>query len=597
MNNRLPLYAMVGCASLLTMTSCVDDAYDLSDIDTETRINVNNLVIPVNLETVKLDNIISFDDDSKIKAVDIDGNSFYALTETGTFKSDPIHIKAVTAEHPTFNPSIETLNRTDASARKGLHAPSNLAVSYKLTPSGENFSYNASDVDESIKIIEGAALKDVVFSITMTTTETGGINIAKSYFSDVIIQLPFGMKGTPSVGTYDAKTGRWTIPSFETNGTRAEIEFKPTFIDMTANDYAFNEQTRTLDLHGEFKVLSGVVTIEPSGTPSSMPQNITFRTDYALTDLHVTAIDGIIDYEYKGIEIAPVDLSDIPDFLSCEGTNLLLANPQIYLKVNNPVENYNLKCSSGLTLTALRPEAPADLRTLAYSTNSPILITSENGYDGIHQFVAAPSKDNLNVPEGFIKNHLTFVPYTNLGDVLGVPTGYNYSEMPETIDISLTDASIPRQNVEDFKLGVDIDPVEGRYEFLAPLALKEGSIIIYNTTKDGWGSDDLDALTIETLSITAIADNATPLDAEIVAYPIDRAGNRIENVKISSNLLEANSTGKELAIVLEGEIRGLDGVIFEARVRPGSETALAPDQTISLNNVRAKVSGFYLKKL
>ncbi len=597
MKNRFSLFAMAGCTSMLLLSGCVDDAYDLSDIDTTTRINVNNLVIPFNIETMTLDNIISFDDDSKIKPVTIDGETFYALTETGTFESDPIHIKAVTAEHPTFTPSVETLNRADASARKGLRAPSNMAVSYKLVPSGKKFSYNSDDVDESIKDITRAQLEDVVFSITMSTTESGGVNIAKSYFSNVEVQLPFGMQGKPSVGTYDAKTGRWSIDSFEATGAHAVLKFEATAMDMTANDFTFDEQTRTMTLHGDFKVLSGIVTIEPSGTPSSMPQNITFRTEYALTDMHISAIDGIIDYQYKGLEIAPIDLTDIPDFLSCEGTNILLANPQIYLKVNNPVENYNLECRSGLTLTALRSEAPADIRSLAYSTNSPIVITASNAHGNVHQFVASPSKDNLNVPEGFIKNQLTYVPYTNLGNVLGVPTGYNYSEIPETIDITLTDASIPRQTVKDFKLGVDIEAVEGNYEFLAPLALKQGSIIIYNTTKDGWGSDDMDALTIETLTLTATADNATPLDAEVVAYPIDRAGNRIPNVKIVSNLLEANSTGKSLEIILEGEIKGLDGIIFEARVRPGSETALAPEQTITLNNVRAKVSGFYEKEL
>ncbi|MBO4965229.1 MAG: hypothetical protein J6C81_03060 [Muribaculaceae bacterium] len=88
MNKKL-LSVVVGTSALL-FSGCIDDAYDLSDIDTTSRVNVNGLVIPVNIDQITLDDIISFDENSKIKAVTIGGERFYALVENGEFNSEDI---------------------------------------------------------------------------------------------------------------------------------------------------------------------------------------------------------------------------------------------------------------------------------------------------------------------------------------------------------------------------------------------------------------------------------------------------------------------------------------------------------------------------
>lgn len=415
-----------------------------------------------------------------------------------------------------------------------------------------------------------------------------------------MIQLPKGLTGTCSVGSYNAGNGQWTIPQLDVNGIATSASFTATAINMTVNDAHLNNSNGTFDLNGEFKILGGTVTLDPKmngASPATLPDVISFRADYTLSDFEITAFSGSIEYDFEGIDIDPVYLNDIPDFLSCEGTNILLANPQIYLSVNNPIAQYSLNCNAGLSLTSKRPDAPANLQSLSYSTDSPIIVNHTGGDSEVHQFVLAPSNLKLNVPTGYNKNNLTFTPFSSLSNVLAVPSNpTGYSELPESIDIKLTDAKVPLQKVTDFKLGVKLDPVDGSYQLIAPLALKEGSLIIYSDTQDGWNDEDVDALTIEELTLTALADNNTPLDAEIVAYPLDVNGDRIKNVKITSNVLKASSQGVQLEIKLEGVITHLDGVTFEARVKPGSDDALAPSQTIVLNNIRAKVSGYYTKK-
>ena len=64
------------CRSLLVLgflpivAGCVDDNYDLSDIDTTVGVTVDQLVIPINLDEITLGNIITIDDDSEVKIVD-----------------------------------------------------------------------------------------------------------------------------------------------------------------------------------------------------------------------------------------------------------------------------------------------------------------------------------------------------------------------------------------------------------------------------------------------------------------------------------------------------------------------------------------------
>ena len=72
--------------SLLALSSCMDDAYDLSDIDTTARLQVKELTIPLNLDHITLDQIINLDESSEIvKETDANGNLIYAIKKEGTF--------------------------------------------------------------------------------------------------------------------------------------------------------------------------------------------------------------------------------------------------------------------------------------------------------------------------------------------------------------------------------------------------------------------------------------------------------------------------------------------------------------------------------
>lgn len=578
---------MIAFASLVS--ACVNDDYDLSDIDTTTQIKVDNLTLPVNIDVVTLGDIITFDEGSKIQPVVIDGVEMYALTEKGTFSSDPITIASVTAPAPVLPPKESDLNQiVSGGMRAPSFDPSTGTITYEITEMGDDVHYNAGEVDRAIVSLESVKA-NVSFTITLKTINvTSGIKSVT--FSDLVLQMPKGLDAQPERGVYDVATGLWTIDEYVTDGYNASISISASAIDFNVAG-AVIDANHHFAYDGEFKILSGYVSITPESLTESLPSTLRFRTEFALSDLEATAFTGVVNYKLDGMDIDPVSLSDIPDFLDCEGTNILLANPQIYLQVNNPVADNALDCSTGITLTALREGSAA----LPFSPdNGAFTIGHNKGVAGKYNFVLTPSMDNITVPEAY-SDGLTFVQFTTLSNLLASPAG---DGLPDQIGITLNEPQIPTQHVSDFVLGRTLPAVEGSYDLVAPLALKEGSQIIYTETEDGWNDEDVDAITITQLSLTATVTNQCPLAVELVAWPIDVQGNRIPGVEIISSRVEANSSEVALTIKMSGKVQHLDGVVFEARVDGSSDhTALSPSQTITLKNVRAVVSGYYEKEL
>ena len=69
---KIQHYWLTGLSSLVLIaaTSCVDNAYDLSDIDTTARLQVKELVVPMNIDKATLDQVLDLDDDSEVKKIE-----------------------------------------------------------------------------------------------------------------------------------------------------------------------------------------------------------------------------------------------------------------------------------------------------------------------------------------------------------------------------------------------------------------------------------------------------------------------------------------------------------------------------------------------
>ena len=576
---------------------CVDDKYDLSDIDTTSIFSVKDLVLPANIDPVKLGTIITYDDDSKIKPIVIDGEEFYALSEGGEFSSDRIYVESFTCPSPELGYSTSVLEM--APGQHSARRAAGPTVCYIIGEMGHDLSYETEGVDPSIESIESITTEPMHFKVSMQLVDVR-VNVESVYVDDLVLQMPKGLVVDPAAneGSYDPATGLWTIDhkEVESGVTRPEMTLTAIGIDFTVAGCDVTPE-RTFTYDGAFKVLSGKLYVTPdlsSLSSGSLTQKIEFRVDYTLSDIKALTFTGRVKYSFDGMAVDPVDITGIPDFLSKPGTEIYLANPQIYLQVDNPVGNYGLSYNAGFTLKAMRDNAPDVTFT---PDDGGITVGAAHGITGPYNFVLSPSAQGLAVPEGYGSN-LEHVAFSSLGGLLATPAGTEGC-LPKRIGIDVVNPGIPSQHVSDFVLNTYIEGVTGKYRLVAPLALTGNTDIVYSDKTDGWlGEDSDDELAIEALEVTATADNGAPATVTLTAYPLDRAGRDIPGVVITSTVLEPSKAGQKVVIKMEMKeaATGVDGVRFEARIGGGGGAALSPSQTIVLNDIKARVSGYYITK-
>ena len=111
-------------ATLLTLTGCIDSNYDLDNMDKTVGLSVNNLVVPVNLGPITLNDVIEIDEEDPDRAIfkeEINGKEVYLVKKGGDFSSDEIHISTFHVNPPTDMEPTETeahLDMLDAPAAR-----------------------------------------------------------------------------------------------------------------------------------------------------------------------------------------------------------------------------------------------------------------------------------------------------------------------------------------------------------------------------------------------------------------------------------------------------------------------------------------------
>lgn len=608
MQKRFSLFA-VGITAALLLSSCFDKEYDLSDIDTTTQIRVDNLMLPVNLDPVVLSDIIKIDPDDKIQPITVNGKTFYAVQQSGSFESNPIEIPSFRANIDPLSPTDTYMNLTEPAYTKTLSEAPAGSVTYRLSePVVKNLDYTAADIDKSIISVKEMNYTDFRFGVTLDISglPTG----TQSTLHNVQMLFPKGVtiKSVNGGNNHYEENDEGLLITFNdipVNANRANIEIISTGLSLEANGVDIDNNTHSLSFNSHYIIKHAELELSSSAPASTLPDKVDLHIEYNLGSnsgsnvksfFDVTDITGTINYliEGSGLNIDPVTLNDLPDFLAQQGTNLILANPQIYLSINNPLGAEKMYYGTDFLICAVRGSDKRDFPFYNFTVGKKDTYTHPTyGLPGPFNFVLSPETPT-DIPAEYATDINPLV-YNNLDMVL------SGEGLPDKINIELVDPQIPTQDVERFALDRKLDAVKGSYNFLAPLALKNvdglKSVIIYTDREDGWNDEDVDAIAIEHVSLTAVATSSLPLSAELSAYPIDKYGNRI-NATVVPATIEARAAGQSILIEISGDIRHLDGVEYQAVVHAdNSQEALSPDMNITLENIRATVSGNYTKKL
>lgn len=599
----LPL-AMLG-----VLTGCVDNKYDLSDIDTTSRVNVNNLVVPMKLDNIVLNDIIKIDEndpDGEIKIMEVDGKKIYAVSQMGDISSDPIKINGFNAAPPTVQDATLSLNLMGTRSQD----VTNTYSFDNSTPQAVDI--RAENVDESIESITDITMDPLHIVMHLTTTGLDANTTMK--FNKLQINFLKGLtiaNATPRYDSYDPATGVLTFSNLDCPNRDLTINIDATGVNMVQSKTALAPD-HSLTYHSDVDIKDAeIITVTRiDGAPA--PSTLDFTVATTVGQLIARSFSGHVDYTFtgNGLNIEPIDLNDVPDFLGQEDTYMVLANPQIYLQLDNPLASCHAEYSTGLSLTSNRPGEASE--TYALNPGCKVEVSYNHGAVGPYNYVLSPNMPTSPLAE--YTQNITHVPYSSLSNVVAG------NGLPKTIDINLLNPGM-NCDVKNLELRDTNDPdtddtsrpgvyagVEGKYEFFAPLAFanngEKETTIIYRKDDTGWGDEDLDKLTIETLELDLAVVNNVPLQATLYVYPLkkgqfeddieyyyDKEGKKICGTALLA--ISSDSQNVTLTITDEDGIKELDGMRFEAVVHAKDGETLSPDQTITVSSSKAKVSGYY----
>lgn len=559
---------VLSLAALSLMTGCVDDKYDLSDIDTTSRVTVNDLTVPVELDEIKLESVINLDDNENISTlVGEDGRKYYAIEKGGNIETSEFSIAGVHVDAPTINPTVISVNMPISGQ---LPIPEFELDPFDLPSSPlQSYEFAMNNVDKALK-----ALKDVKtvnpMNVKVVLSIPQEFSSCTISFVDLKLQLPTGL--ITSNEQYNKTTGLITINELnvDQNG-QAVFELSATGIEILDNNEVVNGY---LGISGEVGVLSGQIKMTLRNV--YIPQTFDIKADYFVNSFDIASFSGRINYEMDNIDIAPISLDGLPDFLDGPETEISIAEPQILVSLINPVGKYNLFGEGKIELVSNFKNG-----------------TSETHTSDTFHLIGEETKLAFCTP----KNDYTTVEFNGLGNIL---KSDDANGLPNSISVNIKDI-VFAGDVVDFPIGTNLGKADGDYSFSAPLGFGLGSTVVYEERVDGWNSEDLDNLYINKLHLTATCTTNLPVNVLLEVFPIDKNGNQIP-VKENSGLnVPDNAVNEPIELLLQGAngpIKGLDGVIFRATVRQLSEDTdpLGPDLFLNLKEIRATVDGYFEKE-
>lgn len=581
------LRAVLTLLVLIPVSSCIDKNYDLSDIDTTSQLKVKDLVVPLNIDVITLGDIFNVKENDDIQEVSLNGNKFYAIHKKGAFHSDKFVIPSFTSPAPNLLPDIINYHTGITSQTIGNRLTLPMAQ-----PIENDLIYKAEGIDGSIVTLDDIYTDRLTFTILFNALNLpSGINAS---LNEISIVLPKGLTLDSSDidFIYNSSTGRLSIKSLPLVNGEARLSISVNTVNLPANGCRISNQSFTFS--SCLNIERANLIVEPVSSNETIPSDIRLQASYILSDMVVRALTGDIEYYFdgNGIAIPSIDLSVLPDFIAGTGTNLILANPQVYLSVNNPLTALGLDWTSGFQVTAVRNAQPSKSYGLDYGH---IGVEHSKPLGERYNYRLSPDleKDQILIPTGY--ENPEHVMFSGLREVL------SGEGLPDQLDLKFVDPKIFRQHIDKLLLDTEFPALEGNWELIAPLALTNlddnRSQIIYSKTDKGWHDTRLYDMTIETLELTMKVDNDLPLEATLNGYPIDITGQQIGNVSIEGAVVPANAKDQEVKLYITGEVKKLDGITFTAFVYPDSDKPLSSSQTLRLKEIKAKVSGYYIKKL
>ena len=557
--------------SLLGITACVDDAYDLSkDVDMTITVGGENLSIPgSNTDLITLEKIFDLAPESDVKA---DANGNYALTMSGEGSESSVNVENVTIE----GSEIET-------------DPSTTELNFQYVPDQNaeadvddytSFNVNKTDVTEDVVSLDYA---NVTSMSSLDLTFDGSarqLHLSKGFtvtFPEYMTircdgDTRFQAEGNTITFTEDVPISR---------GSRLSIPVSVTAIDFKQMpDGEGLVERGHLVIRGDIPV-KGQAYLLAEDFLTHQDVQLKLNTEINIDNIELTEVTAVVDPQID-ITIDPVMVNELPDFLQDNEVEIDMTDPKIFLYVTN---------ESPVAVNFSADMIPYKDGQVQHTV---ILGDKPNGTEPI--IIPANKTDYV-----ICLHRLEDAAGIEADQIITVPDLNNLvAKIPDEIRTENIEATAVQTPIT-LELGRDYN-VKTDYNVVAPLQFNDQTRIVYNDQMDDWNSDmeDIDARHAE-ISLTAT--NTIPLGMTMTADAIDPDGNVLNDITatveggISAGTPDAPTTST-LTIRLEskadGALKNMDGIAYRVEASVPTEVqgiTLNESQSLKLDNVIITVKG------
>lgn len=578
MNKLFRGFAMLGTSLFLVsvVQGCIDKDYDLDkDIDMTIGVGGNMLTIPSSsTSNYSLSQILDLDDDSSIKP---DANGDYVLSVDGnrtssTFKIDEVNLHqlsgnryAATVNFPTI-PSGITIPGGKLKVVIGDGA-SDTQWDRALAPFDNSVNIAENNIDHAIVSVSEVKTDIALnFGLSCVTTNYNGQLVIENGFT-IDFDPAFTVELSGAGDFCEVRNGHTIVFTADKAVTGAGLNLPVKITKITLgmqgldsnHNFSFNAGIKT----------TGTLSIAASGIVSGTAPKLEIVTTSNVSSAKIVSAKGIVNPRIN-IDDIEFSITDIPDFLREDGNVLDIANPCVYLTVNNTSD---VSVAVEAVLTGYLDNAPVSGSTVRIDGNNCIVVNPGLNKICISRLGGVAGWTNVVVPD--------------LANVIRT--------IPDNIRIKCSAAVVQRE--AEFRLGeayaFDIDN-----EVVAPLSFGPDLRFTYSDSDDGW-DEDLEDYNFSSVVITIEAENTIPLKMKPEVTPIFKQGysQTVEvtvNGEIGGGTLANPSTSK-LTIELKGigkNLDGLDGIeyLFHA-TSPATGATLNENQSMKFTNISLAIKG------
>ena len=334
---RICIAALFLPISFLSLNSCVNEEYDLSeDIDMEMTV-LKNVSLPIgDVETITLNNLLTIDEDSEMINVSESGN--YSLSFAGQAITTEVEIPYIFLDDFL---SEESVVKFGTGSFAGLTTPPGVE-GRKVAYSDLYGSVMEMDLDLEVVTVLPSQVKDIDLirfvsndnpvSIHMAVDD-GAMHIAEGF--TIVFPIEIELNDVDASCPYTVTEGYkvvFTEDVLITVDSPFALELGIAEFALPDNAVVTEGETRSIAYHETVSV-SGDAYINTSDF-DVVPENIDLVMTAQISDLEVSSVSVVLAME-AGFDDTEVAVGNVPDFLKGDDVCIDLYNPELFFAVDN----------------------------------------------------------------------------------------------------------------------------------------------------------------------------------------------------------------------------------------------------------------------